>query len=417
MCRSDKQIYISFLFTSKRMDTLFSFSTFPLDGKTILLRVDYNVPVENGTVADNTRIMESLPTIQFLQEKNCKIIILTHFGRPEGKPIPEFRTDPLAKELQTFLPETSIIKLDNCIGPEVKERIQQGKPNELFFLENVRFYKEEEENNPAFAHSLASLAEVYVNDAFANCHRKHASMHAITQFLPSLPGIFLEKELYHLDKALHPLHPAVWIMGGAKLDKIDLLQQALDTADYILMGGALPFTFLKAQGIDVGLSKIDADSIPIAQEILKSSHGKKLIFPADYVVTETFAPRALTAIVPFNGIQPNQMALDLGPATIELFKQYLRKAHTIVWNGPLGYYEWAAFATGTKEIGRFIGKLTAVSICGGGETADAIYKFNLQHEITHVSTGGGASLTYLAGKPLPAIEALKENYKMFKGKM
>ncbi|HLC70848.1 MAG TPA: phosphoglycerate kinase, partial [Candidatus Nanoarchaeia archaeon] len=236
---------------------MFSLPQFQIAGKTVLVRVDYNVPLAKGKVQDNRRIIESLPTLEFLLAKKCKIVLATHLGRPEGKVNPEFKLAPIAVELQRLLPKQTIISLSDCIGAEVRDTIQRGKPKDIFLLENLRFYKEEEENNPIFAHSLASLADVYVNDAFSNCHRQHASMDAITQFLPAIPGLLVEKEINFLSKALHPQKPAVWILGGAKLDKIDFINQALRKADHLLIGGALAFPFLKAKDIAIGTSKND----------------------------------------------------------------------------------------------------------------------------------------------------------------
>ncbi len=396
---------------------MFSLQKFPLDQKTVLLRVDYNVPLENGKVNNNRRIIESLPTIEYLLEKKCKIVLATHLGRPEGKIIPEFRLKPVAQELQKLLPRQHIISLTDCIGAEIRAKIQQGEPKDIFLLENLRFYKEEGDNNPIFAHALASLADVYVNDAFSNCHRKHASMNAITQFLPSIPGLLVEKEIQYLSKALHPQKPAVWVLGGAKLDKIELINQALQKADYILVGGALAFPFLRAQGIQVGISKCDSTSVELARKILAEKYGRKIILPLDFVAADYFSAQAKTEIVKYNHLSSTQMGLDVGPETIKLFTMYLRKAKTIVWNGPLGYYEWAKFATATKKIGRVLGHLTATSIVGGGETADALHKFRLEHNVTHVSTGGGASLAFLSGEELPALKALEENWKKWRKKI
>ena len=395
---------------------MFSLHDFPLEQKTVLVRVDYNVPLEKGKVKDNTRIKESLPTIEFLLAKKCKIVLATHLGRPQGKTVSEFKLKPVAQELQKLLPRQHIIPLTDCIGAEIRTKIQHGKSKDIFLLENLRFYAEEEDNNPIFAHSLASLADVYVNDAFSNCHRQHASMDAITHFLPAIPGLLVEKEIQYLSKALHPEKPAVWILGGAKLDKIGLIQQALQKADYILIGGALAFPFLRAKGIQVGMSKCDSSSVELAKKILTGRDRQKIILPVDFVAVEKFSVTAKTELVAYNHLSSTQMGLDLGPETIKLFTTYLRKARTIVWNGPLGYYEWAKFALATKEIGRCLGHLTATSIVGGGETADALHKFRMEHNVTHVSTGGGASLAFLSGQELPALKALEENWKKWKKK-
>lgn len=394
----------------------FSLTTFPLKYKTVLVRVDYNVPQEKGEVLDNYKIKATIPTIKFLLHQNCKIILATHLGQPEGKIVPELRLKPIFHELKKLLPAETITLFPDCLGKEIKAAVAAAGPRTIFLLENLRFYKEEEEDNVIFAHSLANLAEVYVNDAFAVSHRDHASVSAITLFLPALPGLLLEQEMTQLSKALHPERPAVWIMGGAKLDKVELLQQALSLADYVLIGGALCFAFLKARGIAVGVSKVDHNSVKTATRLLRSKQGKNIILPVDFLVAESLSARVLPKIVPAQGIQNNQMGLDLGPETIKLFKHYLRKAQTVVWNGPLGYFELAKYATATKEIGRFLGKLTATTICGGGETVEAIHKFHLQHNLTHVSTGGGAALEFLEGKKLPGIAALEKNYLKFRKK-
>ncbi len=395
---------------------MFSLSNFNLAGRTVLVRVDYNVPLKNGKVAENYKIKASLPTLKFLLANDCKIILATHLGRPEGKVVPELKVDPLAEELRLLLPKIKIFKLNDCIGKEIKEEISQGKKRQIFLLENLRFYKEEEENDPAFAHSLAELTDFYLNDAFGVSHRKHASVEAITHFLPSLPGLLLEKEIYHLQKALKAERPSVWILGGAKLNKVELIQQAFQKADYILIGGALAFSFLKVKGYPIGMSKIDAGSVQIAKQLLKSSSAKKIILPLDFMVTKKLAYQTKTEIVNFKEIAFDQVALDIGPNTIELFKKILSRAKTVVWNGPLGYFESAQFARGTKEIGRFLGKIKALKVAGGGETSEMIYKFQLEHNFSHLSTGGGAALTFLSGKPMPGLVALERNYQRFKKK-
>ena len=392
----------------------FSLKNYPLEDKIILVRVDYNVPLDKGKVTDNTKLKLSLPTIKLLLQKNCKIVLATHLGRPNGKFVPEFKTDILAKELRKLLPKVKIVKVNDCIGKDVKEEINAAKNKQIILLENLRFYNEEGENDFSFAHSLASLANVYVNDAFANSHRKHASMAAITKFLPSLEGLTLEKEIFYLNQAVKAKKPSVWILGGSKLDKVDLINQAFKRADKILIGGALAFSFLLAKGIKVGSSKSDIKSVKTAREILNKKIAKKIVLPVDFIVSEKFSARAKTKIVKYNEIKSNQIALDLGPETVKLFEKYLSDANTIVWNGPLGYFEWASFAKSTIAIGRFLGKLKAVKIVGGGETAEAINKFHLQHNFTHISSGGGAALTFLSGKKMPGIDVLQSNYKKLK---
>lgn len=395
----------------------FLLTQLPLRNKTIFLRVDYNVPLSEGKITDNTKIKASLPTIKYLLQNSCKIVIATHLGRPKGFSA-EYSVTPLATELQKLLPGKKIIKLDDCIGKEIREIINRGKPQTIFMLENLRFYEKEEQNDTFFAHSLATLADLYVNDAFGVAHRKHASVCAITEYLPSAAGLLYETEIRSLARGLRPQKPAVWIMGGAKLDKIALVEQALQKYDYILIGGALAFAFLKAKGIPVGSSKTDAASVEVARKILKSKNAGKIILPLDFVIAESFSSRAKTATVAYNQIKPQQIGLDLGPKTIAAFQHYLAPAKTVVWNGPLGYIEWAKFAVSTKEIARFLGKLeNAVTLVGGGETAEVITKFHLQHQLTHVSTGGGAALEYLTGKKLPTLECLEKSYKQFRRKI
>jgi phosphoglycerate kinase len=395
----------------------FSLADFPIENKTVFLRVDFNVPIEKNKIVDNYKIKASLPTIKFLLKKKCKVVIATHLGRPNGEFVKELTTRPLLKELQKLLPKNKIIKFKDCIGKYIKEKIKKSEGGSIFFLENLRFYKEEEKNNPIFAHSLANLADAYVNDAFAVSHRKHASLDAITKFIPSIAGLLVEKEIQQLNKALQPKNPSVWILGGAKLEKIGLFEQAIKKADYILVGGALVFSFLKAKGISVGMSKVDIKSVKTARKILKKRNSKKIILAVDFLVADTFSRKAKVKVVKYNQMETNQIGLDLGPETIKLFKHYLRKAHTIVWNGPLGYFEWEQFAKSSKEIGRFISNLTATTICGGGETAEAVKKFHLEHKMTHVSTGGGATINYLSGKKMPAITALEKNHKKFRKKV
>ena len=379
-----------------------------ITGKTVLLRVDYNTPLENKKIKDNYKIENSIPTIKYLLDKNCKIIIATHLGRPKGKTNKDLKTDILAKELSKLI-KIKVKKLNSCIGDKVQKQIAKSKAK-ILMLENLRFYKEEKENDLVFAHGLADLAEVYINDAFAVCHRKHASVHAITKFIPSVAGLSLQKEIVELKKALKPVKPAVWILGGAKLNKVKFIDQALKKANFVLVGGALVFSFLKAKGIPVGMSKIDVDSVRYAKKLLKNKRYRdKIILASDFIIAEKLSPSAKATTT--KHILPQQIGLDLGPDTIKLFKHYLRKANTIVWNGPLGYYEWAKFAGSTKAIGRFLGQLTATTICGGGETSDAIRKFHLQHELTHVSTGGGAALAFLSGEELPALSALIKSRK------
>ncbi len=393
--------------------TRFHLKTFPIKGKRVFLRVDYNVALQGKKVVDVTKIRDSLPTIHYLLGQGCSLVVASHLGRPDGKVVDDLRLTPVVREMRKLLPGVHIQTVTSCIGKEVSVKAQKLSPGSILVLENLRFYKQEEDNDPAFAHSLADLAQVYVNDAFGTVHRAHASVDAITHFLPSMAGFLVEKEVFYLSKALMPVRPCVWIMGGAKLSKVGLMKKALTKADYILVGGALPFPFMRAQGKEVGMSKLDADAITVAKALLKTTHAHKLIFPVDFAVAPSMELRASRSVVRVNRIASSMFALDIGPETVALFETYLRKAKTIVWNGPLGYFESARFAQGTKDIARYISKLTATTIVGGGETEEAVRKFRLEDSLTHVSSGGGASLEFLEGKKLPALEALSRNYIQF----
>lgn len=395
--------------------TRFSLHKLPIKEKVIFLRVDFNVPIKNKIITDNQKIKLTIPTIKYLLENDCKIIIATHLGRPNGKIKPEYSTKILAKELANFLSNTKIHFVKECIGKNLKDKIKKIKKREIIFLENLRFYKEETNNDIMFAHSLASLADYYINDAFSVSHRNHASLTTITKFLPSAGGFLLEKEIKELYKTFKQKKPIIWILGGAKLNKIDLIKSILKRTDFILIGGALAFSFLKALNIQTGMSKTDSKSIKIAQKILKFKNIKeKLILPLDFIVTNKLSPKNPSKIVDYNNINLNEIGLDIGPKTIKLFKKFLKNSKTIIWNGPLGLFEWKKYSTGTKEIGKYLGKINAIKICGGGETLAAVKKFNISKNFTHISTGGGATLTYLTGKNLPAITALEDNYNKYK---
>jgi len=399
-----------------------------LRNKTVLVRVDYNVPLKkvgNGLkIVDNEKIITSIPTIKYLLANNCKIILMSHLGRPKGKSIVGLRLNPVAQELKRLLVKNKIksklVKLNDCIGPEVKAKVRRGKFGDIFLLENLRFYKEEEENDYAFAHSLADLAEIYVNDAFAVSHRKHASLIAITKFIPSVAGLMLQTEILNLKRGLVPERPAVWLMGGAKLKKVELLESALSRADHILIGGALCFSFLKAGGISVGHSLIDYETVKIAKRVLGDKRSNKIVLPVDFVCTKKISPKSKVVVRAFNEIPNDEIALDIGPKTLQLFELHLNKARTIVWNGPMGYFELDKFVKGSKVLAKEIGALTTknrvFSIVGGGETAAMIKKFKLKNKFTHISTGGGASLMFLSGKKLPAISALEESRRVFEDK-
>lgn len=398
------------------MKKRYTLTDFSLSGRRVLLRTDYNVPLEKKgrhlRVADNTKIVASLKTIHYLLQKNCQIIILTHLGRPGGRVVEELSVAPVRKELERLLR----IKIKQLpLTKDIQKNIQNAK-EQIIFLENLRFYPGEEQNDHSFVEQLAQLGDYYINDAFGVSHRESASTVAITRYLPSASGFLLEEELQKLSLALHPQRPSVWVIGGAKLDKVELFHQALKKADHILVGGALAFSFLRAKGFFVGMSRIDTESVRRATEILRQNGHQKIVLPVDVVIGRKFSPDTRKRTVPVAHIPPDSMGLDIGPLTIKIYQKYLYDAETIVWNGPLGVYEWSRFAQGTKKIAQYIASQRAVTIVGGGETVAAVKKFHLEKKFTHVSTGGGASLEFLAGKQLPAVEALERSYRVFKKK-
>jgi phosphoglycerate kinase len=380
-----------------------------VEGKRILLRVDFNVPIKNGVVEDDSRLKAAVPTINHLLEKNCKIILISHLGRPqkllkEGIPSNEIKKNlslkPVSDELSEIL-GVEVSFVDDCIGIEI--------PNcDLVMLENLRFHKEEEKNDDIFAQKLASYADIFVNDAFGASHRDHASVSAITKILPSCAGFLLNKEIKELTKVLEPKRPFVAIVAGSKPDKIGALKSLGTFSDKILVGGVLANTLLKAKGIDIGISKFDEEAFNAAAEIIKMSNIK---LPIDFVVGDSLENNTLTEIRKIDDIPKDRMNLDIGPETIISYKEELEKACTIFWAGPLGVFEIDKFANGTRAIGDFIVSLDAVKIVGGGDTISALNKFNLADKMTYISTGGGASLEFIEKKgKLPALIALEQSY-------
>lgn len=382
-------------------------------GKRVLVRVDFNVPIsKEGEILDEYRILGALPTINYLRENNAKVILMSHLGRPKGKD-ESLKMDPVAKDLEK-LGGFKVYKLNDCVGDEVKDFIN-NKMNygEVVLLENLRFHKGEEENSPEFAKELASLGDIYVDDAFATAHRVAASTVGITQFLPSVAGLLMEKEIYTLNKLLeNPEHPYVAVLGGAKVsDKIGLIKNLIGKVDKLLIGGGMCFTFLKSQSYNIGRSLCEDDKLSVAKELLEEAKAKgtKIVLPVDIVVAREVKEEAYAGIVDIEDIQNDVVGVDIGPRTIKLFENELSNAKTIVWNGPLGVFEIERFANGTYEIAKFIGSLLGVTtVAGGGETVEAFRKFDLQEQITHLSTGGGAFLEFLEGKTLPAVEALND---------
>ncbi|MDP8263916.1 MAG: phosphoglycerate kinase [Candidatus Aceula lacicola] len=383
-----------------------------IKGKKVIIRADFNVPLDkNLKITDDRRIQASMPTIKYVLDNGAsKVILMSHLGRPKGDgPEDEFRLTPVAVRLQELLGE-KVLKLDDCIGDDVKAKIA-GSQERVILLENLRFYKQEKKNDPEFAKSLASLADVYVDDAFGTAHRAHASVAGITEYLPSGAGFLLEKEIRYLGGVVtNPERPLVVILGGAKVsDKITLVENLIKKSDAILIGGGMAYTFLKSQGKNVGNSKLEADKVEIAGELLEKAKaaGVNMVLTTDFLVVEAFDKPETRKIV--TDIPDGWESLDIGPETREKFKEVLATAKTIVWNGPVGVFEVDEYAEGTKDIAEYIATLKDVtSIVGGGDSAAAVSKFNVEDAMTHISTGGGASLEFLEGKELPGIAALKD---------
>lgn len=382
-----------------------------LKNKAVLMRVDFNVPQDaNLKITDDTRIRATLPTIKYILEHSAKkVILISHLGRPDGKRVEKYTLKPAAEKLQELIGQP-VKFLNDCIGDAVKQGILDSK-EKIILLENLRFYAEEEANAPDFAKKLSELADIFVNDAFGTAHRAHASTEGVAHYLKSAAGFLLEKEIQYLGNALqNPQKPFVVILGGAKVsDKIGVIENLLPKADAILIGGGMSYTFLNAQGKPIGNSKLEKDKVGLAKNILgKAAYIKKeIVLPVDNVVVDNIAPDAKSQTAGEN-IPDGKIAVDIGPKTIALFKEKLKNAKTIVWNGPLGIFEMDAFSKGTQEVARFISGLKAISIIGGGDTAAAMAKFKLEDKMTHISTGGGASLEFMEGKALPGIAALTD---------
>lgn len=381
--------------------------------KKIIMRVDFNVPLDKKTnaITDDTRIKAALPTIEYILKQNPKkLILMTHLGRPDGQVKEELRLDSVAKRLTELL-KAPVKKLNDCIGDEVVEEIN-GSKEKIILLENLRFHPQEEANDPDFAKQLATLADVYVNDAFGTAHRAHASTEGIAHDLPAVSGFLLDREIEYLGKAVqNPQKPFCVILGGAKVsDKIGVIENLLKKADSFVIGGGMAYTFLKAQGINIGLSKLEKDKIDLAKATLKEAQELKvkLTLPVDHLVVDNIDAPKKIEITKDQSIPEGMIAVDIGPKTIELFKSVLKDAKTVCWNGPLGIFENDRYAKGTKEIALFITTTKAKTIIGGGDTASAIAKFGLEDKMTHISTGGGASLEFMEGKVLPGIAALND---------
>jgi phosphoglycerate kinase len=384
-----------------------------LQGKRVLIRVDFNVPLnESLQITDDTRIRASLPTISYAMEHGAKVILLSHLGRPKGKVVPAMSLKPVAARLSDLLGK-KVNMANDCIGEEVKAEIGRMQGGEVLLLENCRFHKGDEENDPAFSRALAELADIYVNDAFGSAHRAHASTVGVTCFVSvAAAGFLMQKEIQYLGKVIsHPDQPFIAILGGAKVsDKIGVIANLLDKVDALLIGGAMAYTFERAQGLSTGSSLVEEDKVGLAKELLAQAESRKmkLLLPLDHVVAEKVEVGAKTQIVERGNIPSGWKGLDIGPQTIEAYAAQIRSAKTILWNGPLGVFEVEPFNRGTLAIARAIAESSAISVVGGGDSVAAVTQAKVADKISHVSTGGGASLEFLEGIELPGIAALTD---------
>jgi triosephosphate isomerase len=388
-----------------------SLTDYPLAGKRALVRVDFNVPLEEGHVVDDTRIRAALPTISYLLGQGCSVVLMSHLGRPKGQVVDGLRMAPVAARLSELLGRP-VATADDCVGLAAAQAAAALRPGDVLLLENLRFHAEETGNDAGFAQQLAALGDVYVNDAFGTAHRAHASTEGVTHYLPSVAGLLMTKELEVLGRLLRdPARPFVVVLGGLKVsDKISLIRHMLTIADTVLIGGAMANAFLAAKGYEVGMSKGAGDEVSVAREILAESGAARgaLIIPTDVVVAREAIAGAPSRVVPADGIAADEMALDIGPRTTAEFVHQLSGAGTIYWNGPMGLFEIGEFAAGTKAIGEAIAGGVAVTVAGGGDTVSAVRTFGLEGRLTHVSTGGGASMEFLEGRALPGVEALMD---------
>ncbi len=382
-----------------------------LKGKRVVIRVDFNVPLKNGVVTDNTRIKAALPTVKYILEQGASLVVMSHFGRPKGQKNPDFSMAPIAKEFEALLGKPVKLAPD-VIGDEVEAEVKALKPGEVLLLENVRFYKEEEANDPEFAKKLASYGDIYCNDAFGTAHRAHASTEGVSHYLPSYAGFLIEKEVKFMAPLLeNPDKPFVAIIGGSKVSsKITVLESLVKTCDTIVIGGGMAYTFLNVLGHKIGKSLFEPDYVETAKAFLDKAaeKGVKVILPVDNVCAKEFSETAEPVLVNSDNISDDLMGMDIGPKTVKLIVDAIKDAKSVVWNGPMGVFEFDAFAKGTEEVAKALADSNATTVVGGGDSVAAINKFHLADKISHVSTGGGASLEFLEGKVLPGIKALEK---------
>ncbi|QDP41206.1 phosphoglycerate kinase [Radiobacillus deserti] len=382
-----------------------------LKGKKVFCRVDFNVPLSNGEVSDDTRIRAALPTIQYLVEQGAKVILASHLGRPKGQVAEDLRLDSVAKRLSELLGKT-VTKTDEVYGDEVNQAISQLQEGDVLLIENVRFQPGEEKNDPELAKQFAAMADLFVNDAFGAAHRAHASTAGIADHLPAVAGFLLEKELNVLGKALsNPDRPFTAIIGGAKVkDKIGVIENLLDKVDNLIIGGGLAYTFVKARGFEIGKSLLEEDKIDLAKEFMQKAKDKgvNMVMPVDVIVADDFSNDANTQVVSIEEIPADWEALDIGPQTREKYAQIVADSKLVIWNGPMGVFEIDAFANGTKAVADALADTKGYTVIGGGDSAAAVEKFGLADKMDHISTGGGASLEFMEGKALPGVEALSD---------
>lgn len=381
-------------------------------GKRVFCRVDFNVPMQDGQITDETRIRAALPTIQYLMEQGAKVILASHFGRPKGKVVEEMRLAPVGERLGKLLGK-NVLTADEAYGDSVKKQIDGMNEGDVLLLENVRFYPGEEKNDPELAKEFASLADIYVNDAFGAAHRAHASTEGIAHNLPAVAGFLMEKEIEVLGKALsNPERPFTAIIGGAKVkDKIGVIENLLEKVDHLIIGGGLAYTFVKAQGHEIGKSLLEEDKIELAKSFMEKAKEKGVSFhmPVDAVVADDFSPDANTKVVSIEEIPSDWEALDIGPKTAELYADVIKSSKLVIWNGPMGVFEFDKFAQGTKAVAEALADSEGTySVIGGGDSAAAVEKFGLADKMSHISTGGGASLEFMEGKELPGVVALND---------